>query len=126
MRADVHKECTTCATCQLTKRTKKKYGHLGMTIDWTTSKKVVFSMFDLVQTIIEQLPKNVSTGPDVTPAANHLFQVKENGEKLSSEDADLFHRLTAQLLNLGKRARPDLQTPAYRAPTWTIFANWDE
>jgi transposase InsO family protein len=28
MRADVHKECTTCATCQLTKRTKKKYGHL--------------------------------------------------------------------------------------------------
>jgi hypothetical protein len=87
-----------------------KHEYIGMTIDWTTSKKVVFSMFDLVQTIIEQLPKNVSTGPDVTPAANHLFQVKENGEKLSSEDADLFHRLTAQLLYLGKRARPDLQT----------------
>ena len=28
MRRDVHKECSTCHLCQVTKRTKKKYGHL--------------------------------------------------------------------------------------------------
>ena len=28
LRKEVHKQCSTCPTCQLTKRTKKKYGHL--------------------------------------------------------------------------------------------------
>jgi hypothetical protein len=87
-----------------------KHEYLGMTIDWSGKNTVAFSMFDLVASIIEQLPKNLTDGPNRTPAGNHLFTVNKDGEKLSQADADLFHRLTAQLLYLGKRARPDLQT----------------
>jgi hypothetical protein len=49
-------------------------------------------------------------GVAATPAANHLFNVNEDGEKLDEETAQLFHHLVAKLLFLCKRARPDIQT----------------
>lgn len=88
----------------------KIHSYLGMTIDYSTDGRVSFTMPTLVGEIISQLPVTFATGPDTTPAANHLFEVKEAAAKLSDTDADLFHRLTAQLLYLCKRARPDLQT----------------
>eukprot|EP00957_Ditylum_brightwellii_P012963 979430-Ditylum_brightwellii.AAC.1 len=44
------------------------------------------------------------------PAANHLFGVNDEAEKLKKEETELFHHLVAQLLFLCKRAQPDLQT----------------
>ena len=49
-------------------------------------------------------------GPSVTPAANHLFNVNPDCNKLGEEKASEFHHLTAKLLYLSKHARPDLQT----------------
>ena len=49
-------------------------------------------------------------GEPTSPAANHLFEVDDNGIKLKPEQKDLFHEFVAKLLFLGKRARPDLQT----------------
>lgn len=45
-----------------------------------------------------------------TPAADHLFDVREDCEKLSKEKALIFHNATAKALYLCKRARPDIQT----------------
>jgi hypothetical protein len=45
-----------------------------------------------------------------SPAANHLFDVNEDGEKLDEETVQLFHHFVAKLLLLCKRARPDIQT----------------
>ena len=73
-----------------------------MTIDFSTLGKVQLSMPDFVKEIVEQLPDALRTGPSTTPAGNHLFQTNERAIKLSVEDAELFHRLTAQLLYLCK------------------------
>jgi len=88
----------------------KIHNYLGMVIDFSVDEKVCFTMPTLVKDIISQLPLHLVTGPSTTPAANHLFEVKEGATKLTVNEADLFHRLTAQLLYLCKRARPDLQT----------------
>ena len=49
-------------------------------------------------------------GPSSAPAANHLFNVDLECNKLSNEKASRFHHLTAKLLYLSKHAWPDLQT----------------
>jgi hypothetical protein len=49
-------------------------------------------------------------GEAATAAANHLFKVSEEGDKLDEETAQLFHHNVAKLLFLCKHARPDLQT----------------
>jgi hypothetical protein len=48
-------------------------------------------------------------GIATTPAASHLFQVKNKSpEYLTLEKANLFHTMVAKLLLLAKRARPDI------------------
>ena len=81
-----------------------------MKIDYSTPGKVQFTMPHMIEEITRQLPASLATGPCATPAANHLFKINTKGTPLSPEDADLYHRITAQLLYLCKRARPDLQT----------------
>ena len=46
----------------------------------------------------------------MTPAANHLFTVQEDGEKLCQNDADNYHHTAAQMLFISGRARRNLQT----------------
>ena len=61
--------------------------------------------------IEENFPEPItSTTP--TPAADHLFTVRPDDERklLPEEQAQAFHRSTAQLLFLSQRARPDMQT----------------
>jgi hypothetical protein len=48
------------------------------------------------------------TGTSATPAANHLFTVNPDCDKLNEFDVALYHHLTAKLLYLSKRTRPDL------------------
>ncbi len=83
--------------------------YLGMTIDYSTDGKVVIRMEDYVEEMLQDLPEDMA-GSATTPAAEHLFQVNEDAEALSSEDSDLFHSVTAKLLLPRKRARPVVQT----------------
>jgi hypothetical protein len=78
-----------------------------MQTDYREEGKVKFTVPHMIKEIIEQLPTVLNGGPSNMPAANHLFQVNQKATKLDQESADLFHRLTAQLLYLSKRARPD-------------------
>jgi hypothetical protein len=49
-------------------------------------------------------------GVATTPSLYHLFKTRNNVPKLNKERADLFHRVTVQILVVVHRDRPDLQT----------------
>ena len=84
--------------------------YLGMKIDFSEKGKVKFSMPEYIDRMIEDTPDELLKGPASTPAADHLFQVNPDAEKLDTSSAIIFHHLTAQLLYLGKRTRPDVFT----------------
>jgi type IV secretory pathway ATPase VirB11/archaellum biosynthesis ATPase len=83
--------------------------YLGMTIDFSNKAKVRFTMIDNIQEMLDKQPNNMEVGEAVTVAAEHLFTADEDGTKLSNEDVTVFHHMTAKMLYLSKRARPDLQ-----------------
>jgi len=49
-------------------------------------------------------------GVAATPAAEHLFTVNDDASKLGKAETESFHSMTARLLFLCKRGRPDIQT----------------
>ena len=53
--------------------------------------------------IIEDFPEEI-TGVSATPAADHLFKVREDGKKLNKEQADMFHHTVYKLLFAVNRA----------------------
>jgi hypothetical protein len=83
--------------------------YLGMTIDYSEEGKVKFLMPDYIDGILDEAPADMD-GTSVTPAAANLFTVREDVDKLDDDRAETYHRLTAKLLYLCKRARPDFQT----------------
>ena len=84
--------------------------YLVMTIDYTVDGKVQIYMYDYIDRMIADAPADLMKGPCSTPAANHLFETNDNAEKLDPATAIIYHHLTAQLLYLAKRTRPDLLT----------------
>ena len=83
---------------------------LGMTLDFSVEGKVQAIMKDCLKEMIDELPEDMA-GEAATPAALHLLQVSDKAEKLDKEKAELFHHLTAKLLFVSRRARPDTWTP---------------
>jgi hypothetical protein len=86
----------------------KMHGYLGMTLDYTEPGKVKIKMDDYVKNLIDDAPENM-IGTAATPGANHLFDVNENATKLLAAESEKYHQMTAKLLYLSKRARPDIQ-----------------
>ena len=84
--------------------------YLGMKVDFSRQGKVIFTMEDYIQRIMDETPEFMLKGSCSTPAANHLFSVNEKLDPLPKDESDLYHHLTAKLLYVGKRARPDIQT----------------
>jgi hypothetical protein len=84
--------------------------YLGMTLDYSEEGKVKIIMSKYIEEMLNELPSDMD-GESATPAANHLFTVNEKDlVSLDEATAELFHTLTAKLLFLCKRARPDIQT----------------
>lgn len=74
------------------------HNYLGMKMDFSQPGKVVFSMFDFIQNMLDELPAHMD-GVAATPAANHLFHINQNAIKLDGKTADEFHTLVAKLLS---------------------------
>jgi Reverse transcriptase (RNA-dependent DNA polymerase) len=83
--------------------------YLGMTLDFTEKGVAKIDMSKYVDNIIMEMPEDMA-GVCPTPAANHLFEVNTEAEKLDETKKEFFHHVVAQLLFLCKRARPDIQT----------------
>ena len=69
-------------------------------------------MSDYVKEMIEEFGKDINMGKGKanTPAAEHLFEIRDTADKLNQELASKYHTFTAKGLFLCKRARPDIQT----------------
>ena len=74
--------------------------YLGMTINFSVTGKVKFSMIDHVKDMLEGLPDDM-TGESVMPGADHLFSVNSDAEQLNTAEAKIYHHHnTAKLLFL--------------------------
>jgi hypothetical protein len=84
------------------------HDYLGMTLDYSTDGKVAIRMEDYVDSMLEDVPDDME-GTATTPAGAHLFVVNEKAERLDKANAETFHSVTAKILFLCKRGRPDVQ-----------------
>jgi hypothetical protein len=94
---------------ELTIRRGKVHDYLGIRFDFTQKGKVTMTMNDFIQELLKECPDDLMKGTSTTPAALHLFAVNPDCEKLDSDTSTMYHHLTAKLLYLSKRTRPDLQ-----------------
>jgi hypothetical protein len=74
-----------------------------MKFDSTHDGAVTVDMSEYVKTVIGDMPEDM-VGKAPTPAANHLFDVRDNVVKLDKEKSDTFHKMVMQLQYLSQRA----------------------
>ena len=72
-------------------------------------KSLEIDMRNQIDEIIEFFGEDIDESV-ASPAALRLFEVDETAAKLGTIKAEKFHSITAKLLYLEKRARPDLET----------------
>ena len=87
----------------------KVHDYLGMKLDFSSQGKFVIDTEQYLDEILKDLPDDMN-GLATTPAADHLFKVRDNAPKLNKENTELFHKLVAQLLFVGQHGRPNLRT----------------
>jgi len=84
---------------ELTAHRGKVHDYLGMDFDYSETGKFKVSMIKYLDNVLTEFPE-VLTGSAATPAADHLFKVREDGtaKLLDESEAHIFHHTTAQLL----------------------------
>ena len=90
-----------------------------MTLNFETPGEVTFEMEEYTTNMVKVFEESVkqTIGGAKTPAADHLFQVREDQDGLSEEQGSIFHTATAKALYLFKRARPNIHTTVLFLPT---------
>jgi Reverse transcriptase (RNA-dependent DNA polymerase) len=73
--------------------------YLGMTLDFSEPGKVKIIMEDYIKKVLSELDEYFN-GIAATPATNSLFKIRTEAEKLSKEQADKFHTITANFFSL--------------------------
>jgi hypothetical protein len=104
----------------------KIHDYLGIQINFSEDQKVKLTMYYYIEELIKEMPVELIKGSGVTPAANHLFLVNPECPRLNDVDAALYHHLTAKLLYLSKRARPDLLLTVSFLTKWVIQPDLDD
>ena len=103
----------------------KKHTYLGMDIEFTGNGEVTILMKGYLEEAITAFPEDCSTIKS-TPGAPHLFKTNDKTEKLPEERRELLHSITAKLLYVSKRARPDIQVPISFLTTRVNTADLDD
>ena len=98
-----------------------------MQLDFSVAGQVKITMFDYIQEMLEDF-HNFDPNKTIsrTPAADHLFKVRDNQPKLDEQKAQVFHTFTAKALFATKRARPDIYTSVAFLTTRVIFPDEDD
>ena len=89
----------------------KRLDYLGMVLVFSVPGEVSFDMSDYTKKIMDDF--EAITGQNKvakTPAASHLFQVREDTKKLEEEECFVSHNARAKVLYICKCSRPDIQT----------------
>jgi len=95
---------------KLTVTRGKEHVFLGINIKFLEDRNMELLMKDYLKEAIDEFLDDIVKS-SVTPAAKNLFDVNDNGEKLSTERSDNFHSITWKLLYVAQRARPDILLP---------------
>ena len=88
----------------------KVHLYLGMQLDFSVDGEVRITMVDYIDRMLQEYTGKIKNKV-YTPAALHLFKVREEGDEilLDEDTASKFHTVVAQGIFLCKRARPDIQ-----------------
>jgi hypothetical protein len=65
------------------------HGYLGITIDYSESDKVKFTMYDYLEDILDEMPEDMN-GTAPIPASANLFDVDEDSTLLNEKESDSF------------------------------------
>ena len=95
----------------LTKHRGKVLNYIGMTFNFETAGQVRITMDGFIKELLEDCKDIIGVSP--TPAKADLFLVKPDKDDplLTTSAREYFHSITAKLLYLCKRSRPDILTP---------------
>ena len=86
----------------------KTFDYLGMNVTFTNDRKIEIEMKKQIQEAIDSFGEAIQ-GEVSSPTPKHLFHVNDESVKLDKTKSDIFHSVTAKLLYLEKRARPDIE-----------------
>jgi hypothetical protein len=95
---------------KLSIHTGRKHDYLGVNMEFNDDETLEASMIRYLKNVISEFPE-VITGKSATPAADHLFTIRDKKEAkpLDEERALAFHHTVAQLLFMATRVRRDIQ-----------------
>ena len=82
-------------------------------------------MSEYLQEAFDLFPEDVSKIVN-SPAADHLFDINPDCERLTEDKRKLLHSITAKLLYVGKRARPDILVPISFLTSRVTIADIDD
>jgi hypothetical protein len=80
-----------------------------MIFDFSSKNEVQINMTQYISRIIKEFLEE-TIEKLATLAGDHLFKIREDGQKLDDEMADAFHHAVYQLLFTANCARQDIQT----------------
>ena len=105
----------------------KIHEYLGMQLDFSVAGQVKITMFDYIQEMLEDFHKfDPRKTISRTPAADHLFKVRDDQPKLDEQKSQTFHTFTAKSLFATKRARLDIHTSVAFLKTRIICPDEDD
>ena len=93
---------------KLTVTRGKKHEYLGMNVV-LKDRFFEISMKKQIEEAIEVFGEEIS-GLVTSPCARHLLETREDAKQLDERKKEIFHTVTAKLLYIEKRARPDIET----------------
>ena len=88
----------------------QKHTYVGIDVEYMDSGEVKISMVDYLKEALLAFPEDCNKKVH-TPAAEHLFSVNDDCEKLDEGRRKTLHQIVAKLLFVANRARPDIVVP---------------
>lgn len=98
------------------------FSYLGLTWDFSVPGEVKVTADGYTEELLKWAEV---TGTAQSPAANHLFDIRDT-DKLAPDKAEWFHSAVAKLLYLSKRTRPDILLPVSFLTTRVLEPNTDD
>ena len=97
--------------------------YLGMTFDWSKPGEVKVTQEGYIQDILRDC---LVEGTAKTPAADNLYEIRDDVPLASKEVSDWFHTQVAKMLYLAKRTKPECLTAVAFLTTRVTKCNLDD
>ena len=86
----------------------KSHECIGMTLDFSTKGRAIFTQHDTIKKFWMNLPEALRGACRLTPASENIFKVDATIPKLDTKRVEERHAATAKVLHFGQMTRLDL------------------